>query len=237
MSSAHDPIVSAEDAERLLGSLAGVVSAHVVTDATGTIVEIHILSAADLHPKQMVRNVESALSAGLGIQIDRRLVSVAQIRAAVDSNGHNPDTPQESRTEGPGRDHDEPDKPHRAPPRLEFVRYESHRDAEYCRCEVTLRNGEHEILGTGKGPDTAAGRAEAAARAVFDGIGRARPKVRVELEAAVISNSRGRNFVIVAAHVILVRTTVPLAGAASLTRSPEEAAILASLQATNRWST
>ncbi|MFO7893897.1 MAG: hypothetical protein R6U63_09190 [Longimicrobiales bacterium] len=237
MSSAHDPIVSAEDAERLLGSLAGVVSAHVVTDAAGKIVEIHILSAADLHPKQMVRNVESALSAGLGIQIDRRVVSVAQIRAAADSNGHNPADPLEAPDEDAGRDHGaKADVPDRAPPRLEFVRYESHRDAEYCRCEVTLRNGEQEILGTGKGPDTAAGRAEAAARAVFDGIARARPQIRVELEAAVISSSRGRNFVIVAAHAVLVRTSIPLAGAASLTRSPEEAAILAALQATNRWS-
>jgi hypothetical protein len=34
----------------------------------------------------------------------------------------------------------------------------------------------------------------------------------------------------------LERESVQLSGAASLLRSPEEAAILATLQATNRWS-
>ena len=68
------------DAERLLASLTGVVSAHVVAGPEGTLREIHVLATPDLHPKQVVRNVESALSAGLGIHIDRRIVSVAQVR-------------------------------------------------------------------------------------------------------------------------------------------------------------
>lgn len=236
MTSAQGPISRAADAERLLGSLAGVVSAHVVADATGEIVEIHILSAPDLHPKQMVRNVESALSAGLGITIDRRIVSVAQLRSEIDSNGH----PDATRPATP-----RPEDEDRAPdttetdaeePRLEFVRYESHRDAEVCTCEVVLRSGGREVAGTGSGPDTAAGRTEAAARAVFDGLGRARPDIQIELEASVISNSRGKRYVIVAAHAVLQRNSVRLAGAAPLSRSPEEAAILAALQATNRWS-
>ena len=233
MTSAHDPISNVEDAERLLGSLAGIVSAHVVADATGDIVEIHILAAGDLHPKQVVRNVESALSAGLGLQIDRRVVSVAQIRADVDTNGHRPAAAPEAAPEE-DRATDQALDP--APPRLEFVRYQARRDAERCTCEVTLRSGDDEIETTATGPDTAAGRAEAAARAVFEGIQKARSDVRLELESAVISSTRGRSFVIVTAHAVLDRDTVPLAGAAALARSPEEAAILAALQATNRWS-
>ena len=260
MSSANYPIDSAEDAERLLGSLAGVVSAHVVADVTGDIVEIHILSSADLHPKQMVRNVESALSAGLGIKIDRRVVSVAQIRTAIDSNGHRPGTaePLESEPEVRALVHDEPEpttapreertaapeptreSPRRqtepVPPRLQFVRFEARRDAERCQCDVVLRTGKDQITGSGSGPDTTAGRAEAAASAVFDGIGRARPEMQIKLEAAVLSTGRERDYVIVAAHAVVERGSVPLAGAAPLTRSPEEAGILAALQATNRWS-
>ncbi len=242
MSSAHDPIAASEDAERLLSSLAGVVSAHVVADATGDIVEIHILSSPDLHPKQMVRNVESALSAGLGIQIDRRIVSVAQIRSDVESNGHKSERGPSGTAYADQATHaDEPAREAEpalavAQPRLEFVRYQSHRDAERCSCEVILRSGEDELAGVGEGPDTAAGRAEAAARAVFRAIEEARDELRLQLEAAVISSSRGRNFVIVAAHALLDRGSVSLAGAAPLTRSPEEAAILAALQATNRWS-
>ena len=255
MSSAQHPIDHAEDAERLLGSLAGVVSAHVVADVTGTIVEIHILSSADLHPKQMVRNVESALSAGLGIKIDRRVVSVAQIRAEIDSNGHRPGTaePLESEPEVRALVHDEPEAPgygdersaepetparqtEPVPPRLRFVRFEARRDVERCYCDVVLRTGKDQITGSASGPDTPAGRAEAGACAVFEGIGRARPQIQIELEAAVISTGRDRDYVIVAAHAVVERGSVPLAGAAPITRSPEEAGILAALQATNRWS-
>lgn len=235
MTSAQDPISRAADAERLLGSLAGVVSAHVVADATGEIVEIHILSSPDLHPKQMVRNVESALSAGLGLTIDRRIVSVAQLRSDIDSNGHRPGSARPIDYQDEEHGVEEPG-PQASDHRVEFVRYESRRDTEGCTCEVVLRAGDDEVTGTGAGTDTAAGRTEAAARAVFDGLARARPETRIELEAAIISNSRGRSYVIIAAHAVLHRNSVRLAGAAPLARSPEEAAILAALQAANRWS-
>lgn len=268
MTSAHESI-SDNDAERLLASLAGVLSAHVVTDSVGRILEIHILSAAEIHPKQVVRNVESALSAGLGIEIDRRIVSVAQVRTPADevaaTNG-DPPQPAETRNgvgarrtqtapEPPAGRNGVGEKPAGAPPpgeapappeprvhpagdtaRLEYVRFQSARDAERCACEVVLRDGDRLLTGRGAGPDTAAGRAEAAARGVLDAIGQARPEVRLQLEGAVISASRGRSYVIVSAQALLDRMTVPLAGAAPLARSPEEAGILAALQATNRWS-
>jgi hypothetical protein len=71
---------------------------------------------------------------------------------------------------------------------------------------------------------------------VLDGICQARPDLRLELDGASLTSSRGRTFVIAAAQLIRGRDVVRLAGAAPLTRSPEEAAILATLQATNRWS-
>lgn len=280
MTSAHKS-VSENDAERLLASLAGVVSAHVVTDARGRILEIHVLSAAGIHPKQVVRNVESALSAGLGIEIDRRVVSVAQIR----TSDHDPEDDEEGDGEdvgtgvaaaggavgsgagaplslnnatvagsgasaaavthpnGTGGKAAAADGPSGAgvrdggePARLEYVRFESRRDAEKCVCEVILRDADVQVVGSGSGPDTAAGRAEAAARAVLDAIEQARGELRLQLDGAVISASRGRSYVIVSAHALLDRMTVPLAGAAALARSPEEAGILAALQATNRWS-
>lgn len=245
MSSEPDKRVHEEDAEQLIGALSGVVSAHIVTDATGRMVEIHVLARPNLHPKQVVRNVESALSAGLGIHVDRRIVSVAQIRATQSNGGassHATSTGTAGTADGavataPDRD-DVPSAPPSDPSedRLEYIRYESHRDEELCRCQVVLRSARDEVIGSGAGPDTATGRAEAAARAVFAALGLAQPSLRVELEGAVISQSRGRNFVIVSAHVVRDRENVPLAGAAILSRSPEEAAILAALQASNRWS-
>lgn len=246
MTSARESVPE-NQAERLLASLSGVVSAHVVRDGAGHILEIHILSAAEVHPKQVVRNVESALSAGLGIEIDRRIVSVAQMRtpagdtAQDDRLGEDPPAPSHgvpaARNGAAGKAEGGVGRlAARVESRLEYVRFNAQRDAERCACDVLLRDGDRIITGKGSGPDTAAGRAEAAARGVLDAIVQARPGVRLELDGAVISASRGRSFVIVSAHALLDRITVPLAGAAPLARSPEEAGILAALQATNRWS-
>ncbi len=65
-------------AEVLLTSLKGVLSARVVAAGTGEITEVHILTDAGLTAKQVVRNVESALLAQLGIKLDHRKISVAQ---------------------------------------------------------------------------------------------------------------------------------------------------------------
>lgn len=261
MTSAPDSRVQDDAAEQLLAALTGVVSAHVVTDEEGGMVEIHILATSDLHPKQVVRNVESALSAGLGIKIDRRIVSVAQVRSETSNGGRTgggpapepdsasePNSAAEPNSASEAYSASEPDSaqqpdsaPSRVaarsdPARLEYVRYEVRRGDERCTCSVVLRSGEQEVIGTGHGPDTVAGRAESAARAVLDAIGRARPELRLRLEGATLSQSGDRTFVIISAHQLLDRTTRPLAGAAALLRSPEEAAILAALQATNRCS-
>src|SRR5215218_809827 len=65
-------------AETLLTSLDGVLSARVVTTPLGEVSEIHVLAQAGLAPKQVVRNIESALLAQLGLKIDHRKISIAQ---------------------------------------------------------------------------------------------------------------------------------------------------------------
>src|SRR3972149_5070361 len=65
-------------AENLLQSLEGVLSARVVVSPVGEVTEVHVLSQSGTHPKQVVRNVESALLAHLGLKVDHRKISVAQ---------------------------------------------------------------------------------------------------------------------------------------------------------------
>src|SRR5437773_1688957 len=65
-------------AENLIASLTGVLSARVVVTPLGEVSEIHVLTMADTQPKQVVRNIESALMAQLGLKIDHRKISVAQ---------------------------------------------------------------------------------------------------------------------------------------------------------------
>ena len=64
--------------ENLITSLTGVLSARVVVTAQGEVTEIHVLTASDMQAKQVVRNIESALMAQLGLKIDHRKISVAQ---------------------------------------------------------------------------------------------------------------------------------------------------------------
>lgn len=65
-------------AENLLTSLQGVLSARVVVSPIGEVTEIHVLAQSGISPKQIVRNVESALLAHLGLKVDHRKISVAQ---------------------------------------------------------------------------------------------------------------------------------------------------------------
>src|SRR6476661_1085024 len=65
-------------AENLLTSLEGILSARVVTTPLGEVSEVHILAQAGLQAKQLVRNIESALLAQLGLKVDHRKISIAQ---------------------------------------------------------------------------------------------------------------------------------------------------------------
>jgi len=65
-------------AENLIAGLTGVLSASIVVTPQGEISEIHVLAQPDVPPKQVVRNIESALMAQLGVRVDHRKISVAQ---------------------------------------------------------------------------------------------------------------------------------------------------------------
>src|SRR5256885_16857011 len=65
-------------AENLIAGLTGVLSASIVVTPQGEISEIHVLAQTDIPPKQVVRNIESALMAQLGVRIDHRKISVPQ---------------------------------------------------------------------------------------------------------------------------------------------------------------
>jgi len=228
IASPRSPIVAG--AERLLCSLAGIVSARVVTDRGGHLSEIHVLATGGLHPKQVVRNVESALRAGLGVSVDRRIISVAQVKA---EDAGPPDRAAEVVPLGVAAAEPMPTPPSG---RLYFAHFDARCDAtQRATCRVVLRAGEREFEGTGEGPGTVQGRVEAAARAVFAALAEARAGLPLGLEGACTVEAHGRTYVLVAARGLQGRRFVSLAGTAPLSRSPEEAAILASLQAANRW--
>lgn len=67
------------DIESVICRLKDVISARVVTGDTGDISEIHVLTESTRTPKQVVRDIESAVMAKLGIGLDHRKVSIAQV--------------------------------------------------------------------------------------------------------------------------------------------------------------
>ncbi|HUF49547.1 MAG TPA: hypothetical protein VMN60_01860 [Longimicrobiales bacterium] len=229
MASTDSPAYPDNEIEGLIAALTGVLAARVVSNPLGRIEEIHVLADEQLHPKQMVRNIESALSAGLGVTVDRRVVSIAQVRGDPEVYD---DVASASNAPTPAA----PPPPDDAVTRYIFVGYDARTQPDLeAACRVTIRRGNEVISGTGSGPSTPLGRAQAAARAVFAAIAAARRDHTLGLEGVTLVESHGRSYIMVAAHAIHGRETLPLTGIGALNRSPEEAAILASLQATNRW--
>ena len=78
--------IDLREAESAIGQLRDVISVRVIAGENGAIEEIHVLTESDRSPKHIVRDIESALMAKLGIQIDHKKVSVAQVRGTRGSN-------------------------------------------------------------------------------------------------------------------------------------------------------
>lgn len=78
-------IPSREELEATLKEIRGISAVRVVLEAGG-IAAVHILAEPDRNPKQVVRDVESALQAKYGIAVDHKKISVAQ----MEDNNHIP---------------------------------------------------------------------------------------------------------------------------------------------------
>jgi len=222
--------------EQLLSVLEGVGSLRLVPDGHGGIDEVHVVSDSTAGPKQIVRNIESALLAEFGLQIDHRKISVAQIRQ--------PDiapTPEESRQAAPaGRAQAGPATEAVTRPntrRLLLESFEIERTAGHkISCHVVLEAGDERFEGNADGPDFSRSRLDVAARAVLEALNQATLEdISLRLEGITRFESFGHDLVIALVKGQERRQSVTLPGISLVVDSPEEAAVLACLQATNRW--
>jgi len=208
-------------AENLLTSLEGVLSARVVTTPLGEVSEIHILAQAGLAPKQVVRNIESALLAQLGLRVDHRKISIAQTadvrpietldQDAVSMRARHRTVLFENLTVAPSA------KPH------------------HINLTVSLSsNGKSESAGT-ESSDTPRSRVEAAARATIEVLDRLLEGASVALDGAKIVEGFDCQFVFAAVQGLGGRESLLLTGTAQIRESAERAAVFAVLDATNRW--
>jgi hypothetical protein len=208
-------------AENLLTSLEGVLSARVVTTPLGEVSEIHVLAQSGLAPKQIVRNIESALLAQLGLKVDHRKISIAQTaeirpiavveREEVRQRLLTRAVLFEGLTVAPGK------RPHRI------------------TLAVTLSLKGQTETAEEESSDTPRSRVEAAAKAAVAALDRLLSDNSIALEGAKIVDAFDREFAFVAVQGLGGRETLLLTGTAQIKESAERAAVFAVLDATNRW--
>lgn len=208
-------------AENLITSLTGVLSARVVVTPQGEVSEIHVLTQSDVQPKQVVRNIESALMAQLGFKIDHRKISVAQTADV---------RPIEQLQEDAIKT--------RANKRVVIFKGLEVRPSERPQrvlVRVRLSFGEREAEAEEQGADTLRSRVAAGARAAATCLDELLPDNSIALEGAVLIDAFDRKFVLVAVHGLGGREAQLLTGTCQIRESAERSAVLAVLDATNRW--
>jgi hypothetical protein len=104
-------------------------------------------------------------------------------------------------------------------------------------CRVQLTRGGKVFPGEAREMDTPSGRARAAARATLAAAEQAVPGVTFGLEGVAITSLFSRTYLAVSVEAAHERQLVVLAGLITLepTRAVEDAAVLATLRAIDRW--
>ncbi len=222
------PRFAATEAEALIRTLPGVVSARIVVDADGAPREVHVLATTDLGPKQVVRNVESAMLARFGARVDHRSISVAQSGAPRVAEAPPEQVPSPVMT------------PVVAPPPGRGIYFE---DVEVRRsrttglaCTVTLRVGVDHYTGEASGMESSRARGELAATATVRALAPLLTDgVALAFEDCVAVHVGERTYAFVVVSGRTGRDTTVLSGSAEVRDGLEIAAVLAVLDATERW--
>jgi hypothetical protein len=191
-----------------LTKIPGIQRASVIGEHSPT--EIHVVAAADRPPKQVVRDVQSLASAGFGLTIDHRIVSVVQLE--------HEQVPAET-----------------ARPVVEELIITARGDSG--TVEVRLRwpdgqttSGMHPITSSREG--RAKGAVEAVVRALHPVL--ESRSARVDIGQVVIQRSSLNDSVVVEAHYTHNGALTPLIGSAFIHDDVATAAVKALLQAVNR---
>jgi hypothetical protein len=202
------------DIEATISRLRGVVSARVVADERNTITEIHVVGDQTRHPKQLSRDIESALFSDLGIRVDHRKISIAQMRGPVE-------TPPELR--------------------LRFLSIEYAIDRSSARARVSVGRGDDTFTGSASMPSgSELSQEHLVARATLAAVEEFLHSHCLNgvpgLELRDLSRSEGNAHPFFAAtlRVAGVRGDEDLIGSALIRDDPWKAAVCATLDALNR---
>lgn len=215
----------------------GVRSARVVGGEAPS--EIHIVATRERSPKQVVRDVQSLASAGFGIAIDHRIVSVVQLEDDEPTiNLDEPDAPppppvptfEEPRTSAAANNGH-----HSHRPLIDSVIVANKHDGPWVRVTLSWPSGETSEGAVVAGPTReirARAAAFAAARALEGPLQRAASSV--DIEQVIIHRLGSNDAVLVRASFTDRYGTTPLVGSALIYDDAATAAVHALLHAVNR---
>jgi hypothetical protein len=201
--------------EAELCRLGGVLAVRVVGDRNGRPLEVHVLSDQSKPAKQTVRDVRAVAQTMFGLEVDHRIVSVAQLDGKTSETEQTLPNPPDARV------------------RVVAVRVESQEIR--AAVEVVLGRGEREVTGHAEGSVAAIARPQLVAAAALDAVRRLEPVAdAIHLSAADITKSGKTRVALVTVVHMQPPVELLVSGSAVVRRGRDDAIVRAVLDATNR---
>lgn len=194
------------DWQALISKLNGVYAAHVVFSETHEPLEIHVLAGNTRNSKAIVRDVQSALAARYGIDIDYHIISVAQITSKLQKGLRF---------------------------RLAYAGIDIHKSAGEIEIDVSLSENGSAFSGRASGSSLPFYRMRCIAKATLDAVKKATGGTQFfELDATELVRSNGRSIVLT--QVYDMTDATPLIGSAYADPDGDAAVVQSVLDAINR---
>ena len=191
--------------QELICRLEGVQAAQVVFAENGMPCEIHVLAGPEKSSKSLVRDIQSALTAQFGVQVDHRIISVAQLSEGLAPRGDF---------------------------RLAHTGLEIKSAGGRVSASVPLARGCDTYTGHGESANTPFARRRCVSEAALAAVNRAAGETCFELASVDAVTLAGQGIVV--AQVYSLRDGQRLLGSAFLNEDPDNAAVHSVLSAVNR---
>ena len=191
--------------QELICRLEGVQAAQVVFAENGMPCEIHVLAGPEKSSKSLVRDIQSALTAQFGVQVDHRIISVAQLSEGLATRGDF---------------------------RLAHTGLEIKSAGGRVSASVTLARGCDTYTGHGESANTPFARRRCVSEAALAAVNRAAGETCFELASVDAVTLAGQGIVVT--QVYSLRDGQRLLGSAFLNEDPDNAAVHSVLSAVNR---
>ncbi|HEX6611970.1 MAG TPA: hypothetical protein VF051_14420 [Hyphomicrobiaceae bacterium] len=211
-------------AEAILRDLPSVLGAFVREDVNGHPREVHLLVSPGPNVKLLAQDVREMLEEKLGLPVDQRVISIAQLAEDIADFG---DTTIADLTE-----------PVTPEARTRFVGVESESQDQRVTVRCRLQHGDRTLEAEAVELDVGVGRARASVAATLRAASQVTGEaVRLEIESVSIVRAFDREYVVVAliaGAVRFGRGLMHLVGAHPIEHDVESASALAALKAINR---